>query len=824
MKTRIQSLGGMRSRLVFLVAWSLIPAGSVHADFSDDLAKASAPTSDGVPDVAIVRLHSLAKQNLTPDQRRLLAENLVQALIAANRPGEAVSVIQQNKLDQTASDKFWWAQALASLGQTGEALARYNAAAADNQFLLRNDAIFGSAEMLRALNRSDDAIQRLSPLLQIKAWQTRTALSLASLYLDKNDSQNARRALKSVANETPGQRKQRRFLTGRLELVEGHPDRALAYLEPLTKKPREITHPVMVATLFLIADAHLQLKTPETGDDFLEDFIDHHPADAALPELFAKLDELYRAEKKPVRAELERWTREAEQPRRGLAQWFLARIELRAGRRDRVRQLLGALRSSHADLPDLAAGLLELAELDYHEDNWADVIALVDDAIAWRPPDELKQRFQFLSARAQYAMGNFQSAVGTFQRLGRPHSPFAAAALYNASLGWLQLGDHVRFTTVANELPAPGDDRAELQLQEGLLRAKQQQPDAADRLRKFIADFPENSRVSEAWVALAELAFHQNGGGAEEARKLLARAAVSKPTQTAKERADYLTIWIEDAAGANSDHVIDLAKQFLAQYRASPFAGDVRMKLAEVYYLRQDFSNAQTQFELFAQQNPSSPLAEKAIFFAAESSMASMAPHTLDRAISMFDQVAQMKGELRWAARNEQALIERKLGKPQDALLLYEEVLKNDARPGEKREALCGKGDIYFELSTTDPKNYDRAIQAYDELATSTTEPGHWHNQALFKKGVCLEKRADHEGALATFYQVLDTPPRSDRTPELFWFYKAGFNAARLLETESHWDSAARVYQKLVAARGSRSEEARIRLNELRLEHFLWSD
>jgi hypothetical protein len=45
-----------------------------------------------------------------------------------------------------------------------------------------------------------------------------------------------------------------------------------------------------------------------------------------------------------------------------------------------------------------------------------------------------------------------------------------------------------------------------------------------------------------------------------------------------------------------------------------------------------------------------------------------------------------------------------------------------------------------------------------------------------------------------------------------------------LLESGSNWDSAARVYQKLVAAGGSRSEEARIRLNQLRLEHFLWSD
>src|SRR5204863_1852484 len=115
-------------------------------------------------------------------------------------------------------------------------------------------------------------------------------------------------------------------------------------------------------------------------------------------------------------------------------------------------------------------------------------------------------------------------------------------------------------------------------------------------------------------------------------------------------------------------------------------ASDVRMKLAEGYYLRQDFPNAETQFELLTQQNPKAPFVEKALFFAAESAMASMAPHSLDRAIVLFDQVVQLKGELRWSARNEQAVIERKLGKPQEALLLYDEVLKNDAKPGEKRE------------------------------------------------------------------------------------------------------------------------------------------
>src|SRR5213076_3196824 len=113
-----------------------------------------------------------------------------------------------------------------------------------------------------------------------------------------------------------------------------------------------------------------------------------------------------------------------------------------------------------------------------------------------------------------------------------------------------------------------------------------------------------------------------------------------------------------------------------------------------------------TQFEIIAQENPNDPLTEKALFFAAESAMSSMSEHTLDRALVLFDQIVQKNGALRWAARNEQAVIERKLGKSKDALALYDEVLKSDAAPSDKREALCGKGDIFFEAGATDSNSY----------------------------------------------------------------------------------------------------------------------
>src|SRR5207247_9831081 len=112
-------------------------------------------------------------------------------------------------------------------------------------------------------------------------------------------------------------------------------------------------------------------------------------------------------------------------------------------------------------------------------------------------------------------------------------SPWAKVALFDACTGWLQLGDHARFVAEYNELEKQGGDeesRASLRLEEGLMQAAKGDKKAAESLQRFIRDFPKNPRVSEAWVSLAELAFHFSPPRLDEARRNLARAAEAKPT------------------------------------------------------------------------------------------------------------------------------------------------------------------------------------------------------------------------------------------------------------------------------------------------------
>lgn len=791
-----------------------------------DLKNAVQPLDDGLPQVAVIRLRKLLDGESGAPEKKAIAAKLGEALLAAGDAEKALQVLQDSGLQDLPAVPLARAQALASLRRWNEALPLYHRVATQSEPLFRTTALFGQAEALRALNRFDEALPLFESLFVDPQWSDRAQLRAVELLLDKQDTSRARRLLDRTRPAALSDKKEKRFLQGRLEAQLDHPERAIELLQTILRSPEGTSRAVLIATLCAIAEANLRLGTPEAGDDPLEDFVEHHPTDPELPVVFEKLDQLYRAERQPSSQELGRWANDSVQPRRSLAQWYLARSELRAGRREGALRLFAKFRADRGPVSALAHGLFEFAQLEIEDHRFDEALAILNEARALQPAPEWLDRIVQLSGHAQYYSKHFEAAAVTFEQVAHASPEFARDSFYNAALAWLQLGDN-RFLADANELSQGGGDaetRGDLLLEQGLTQAAQGNKKAKETIEGFLREFPRHKRTAEAWLALAELAFHDAPARLDDARQNLGRARKSDPSAAVAERADYLAIWIEDATSATDPgKVAGAAGEFLRKYPASSFTSDVRMKLAETYYRQQDFPNAQTQFQILAQENQRGPFTERALFFAAKSATQSMATQSLDRALVLLDEVVKRNGELKWAARNEQAATERKLGKAQDAATLYDEVLQGNAKPEEKREALCGKADIHYESGQVDPENYRRAIDLYDQLATQKDAPPHWRNQAIFKKGICLEKLGDRENALATFYKIIEEETRPDRPQrEFFWYYKAGFNAARLLEEDSKWQPAAVVYQKLTSAGGGRSEEAKSRLARLRLEHFLW--
>lgn len=818
--------GNQRALRLLLVLLLVLDGGRLARAELPGLDYAARPIADGVPQVAVVRLRGLLAGKMPAEERRAATTKLGEALVATGQPEAALKVLAEPSVRDIPETAFFRAQALARLARWAEALPLYENAASESGFRFRAEALFGTAQALRALGRPEEALQVLHDLAQHQSWRVRARYRSVELLLDKNDVARAARTLDSVQPRDISERKERRYLRGCVEAKLHRRERAIRAFASILGSPEGAPHPLLVATLFSIAETHLRASKPEEGDDYLEEFIERHPADPELARIFAKLDQLYAAQRRQTRHELGRWSRDAAQPRRALAQWHLARAELRLGRREQAVAIFRRLHKSRPAVPALAEAFLEHARLELEDGRLEQAVAILESARKLRPAPALLQQIDSLAGRGYYTAERFDAAAKSFQRVALAGSAYTKDALFNASLAWLQSGDAAQLAASKQELAQRGGDeqlRGDLLLEQGLVDAAKGGKNAAAALQNFLREFPKHPRASEAWVALAEMAFHAAPPRLDEARKNLALAVEAQWTPAAKERADYLGIWIEDTMPTPDEaKVIALASRFLQEHSASPLAADVRLKLAETFYRRQNFAAAQTQFELLAPQKPDSALAEKARFFAARSAMQTMGPASLDRALVLFGEVVKGNGEWKWAARNEQALIERRLGKPQDAMTLYDEVLRSDAKPEEKREALCAKADILYELGATERENYRRAIALYEQLAEQAEGSAHWRNQALFKKGTCLEKLALRPEALATFYQIVEGEGRPDRPREYFWFYKAGFNAARLLEEESKWQPAAAIYEKLAFAGGGRSEEARARLNRVRLEHYLW--
>src|SRR5206468_12982281 len=140
-------------------------------------------------------------------------------------------------------------------------------------------AAFGAAQMLLALYQSYEVIRAYHALENDPRFGVSAFLREAELFIAKQDSVMAKRVLDGTQTKITTDKRQRRLLHARIELLNQRPEKAVELLDSLVKKPEGESRETVIAALFAMADAQLQMNTPEAGDDYLEGFIDRHPID-----------------------------------------------------------------------------------------------------------------------------------------------------------------------------------------------------------------------------------------------------------------------------------------------------------------------------------------------------------------------------------------------------------------------------------------------------------------------------------------------------------------------------------------------------------------
>lgn len=765
---------------------------------------------DGLPQAAIYKLRSATTPWASKEDEMASRLLLARALIAAGRNEESVPLLQP--LAATNSEAaFWLAEAFSTLGKPADALALYAGLAKVPEFADR--AIIGEARMLKALNRSPEAIAALASFYAEKPESLATALELARTYLELSDDANALKILGSLRNTSPREQQIADYLTARALLLAKQPAKAEQKLRDIHDPPATLAADIAIA----LAESRVLQGDRTEAEKSLEVFIDTNSRLPGLADVFVALNRIYASQGAASSSELRRWAENTKDaPRAALALFYLARNEARNSKIERSRDLYAEFLTKNPLHPladearaELGASLLAAGQAE---------------GALQELPEGHTARIDFLRGEALDLLGRYKDAASAF--LTASSSPgLAGAALSNSAISAFYAGTPDAQNQALLRLQQANQVAAleKVRFFQALHQASMRQPGSGDLLRKIAES--NSPFAQQAQLSLAEWDYLQ--GDLPSARNDLIRVSEIKsdsaPDPKIEERSQFLGIFLADKGTSESDaDVTKLAQAFLDSYPGSPFEPEVRMKLGEILFRRGNYLGAREQFGLITDKFPDSPLVEKALFLSAQAMARSMDPAVMEEAIAVYEKVAKGGGPLALRSRLALAMLWSSMKRYKDAFRLFDSILQSNPDQDLRNMTLIEKGDTYNALGPQAADNYNQAIAAWKQIVDDPKSPKNWSYQAQVKMGAAYEKLGNTDAALDCYYAVFSQPQKG--APEYFWYYKAGFDAGSLLERQKLWKEAIAVYDKIGSIEGPRSEEARERVNKLRLENFIWDN
>jgi tetratricopeptide (TPR) repeat protein len=799
----------MKARAVLLLF--LIAGFGARADEAEKaIALGRSARADGVPQAAI---HALEQAAAAKNASAPVVVELARCLLESDREAEAVRWLSDTPHRDEPEVTFWRAQALAQKGDYQAALADYNRAA-KNDFPLREEAELGRARMLEALGRDSLALAVYRNAPEGGPWRNSASLAAAALYIRAGQFSQAREMLARVQGGNREIKDFQEYLRASLALTSGDDAGAWDIYEDFGPKDRRLAAGGVIGEAEVLARGN-QIEKAETA---LEGFVRENPRSPLLADVLAKLDEIRAQEKEPSNTALKQWENDDANPARSaLATFYLAREDERQGRADRAMRNYAEFVQKHPGHPLRDEAAARLARLQIADNRPEDALRTL--ATAGHSP-EADARLRFLRGAALYELGRYADAGKASVTAANVDESLAEPALSNAALAAIAAGNEPLAAEILNSLRKQSSGAARrVELAEALASAREGNPDAAEQL-SWLASHG-GAIGDKARLALAEwrlLVAHDRAGARAEFRRVSNSAAAGRGDQK-----DYFAVYLADDGSAGAvKAVTQAARDFLARNPDSPRAADVRMKWGEALMRAGDYRGARVQFEQAAQSSSDPALQQSAKFLAARAAAGSMQPEEIGLAIGLLEDVAKGKSsELAEQARLEQAMLQSTIS-PKDSLTILDALAASTKDPRLRLTARLKKAEVLYAMGAKEPARISEAIHEWHALATDPNALPAERNEALTRAAAASEQAGDFDAALADYYAVLNAPRAAQ--PEYFWYYKAGFEAAKMLADRNRLKEAAAIYDKMAAAPGPRADDAKQRVKRLRLENFIWED
>jgi len=459
--------------------------------------------------------------------------------------------------------------------------------------------------------------------------------------------------------------------------------------------------------------------------------------------------------------------------------------------------------------------------------------------------DLLSRQADFQLGQMAYGRRNYSDAAAAFRRASRGNDALAEDALMNLQLSYSQSDDLAKLRESATILRQQFPQSAylpRLPLLEGTVLERQGKLEEAESVYAMaLAAMPksadqkkkpgENVRA-ELLIRQAELL--EARGASRQATKLYEEFAKQLPNAPEVVDAKRRSILAAKASGRISpQEAIKRLKALQAAHPKDPLAPRIAMHVGEHYHAAGDYVSAQNQFLKIASDYPDHSLSDAARFSAG---LAAAAHGDYDDAVAILEKV-RSESPLKTDARLLQGKIYHRQLRFQDALTIFDSLLKSVDDGPLFAEALLRRGHCLFAMAERDPVQYELAAAAYGQLIDSGQGDAAQRNEAGFRRARAFEKLGRPEEALALYMEVAQNgmvtetggevsnpesiPVVLDET-EILWRTKAGLEAGRLLQAREDWRGALRVYRKLEAMGGPGASQLKSLINRIRRDHYIF--
>lgn len=802
----------MKNLSTILLLVSLAPTAFCASPAEE---KAESALRDGLPGAAIAPLEQ-AMRKASVAEKHSLGLLLARAQLASGKSAEAIRTLDES-CERTSSEVVLVrSAALAAQGKLEDA-----AKLAETQTFSSPDA-----KLLLARIRSEQgdasAARALLPAAGDPLPADPDALRLLlDLQFQLGEYKAQQDAIETARRDSLLPAPELDVANGHLLLSQDHPSEASEIFRAVLASG-DLPSPVRDNARLGLARSLTALGVDARAREVLRETITTSPDTPTMRETMERWIALTRKAGEDPSGDLRTWSAEKGTRRARESRLQLARAEIDAKRADSAITLLkDAEAGAGATADDALRSRLLIAEASIAAGNTDEALAILDDLSASTKGSEFA--VADLRGRAYAAKGDHRKAYESFQSaLERARSQEeTAAAATNAMLEALAADDTAlaRQSYEVLRRTAPADPS--LLRWSFLLATAEARQGNIDSLSALAGRTPAAEYAFQSKLALAEWRLAR--GEAAAAERILRTAQQEADTPDRAASLEAAEIFTADSAGSRPrEDLVAACESFLSKFPAKPESVDVRFKLAELHSRAGDHAAAESILAELARAQSDAGTAALAKFLAAQAASRSMSPEGTGRALAWYDEIAQTSTPLRHRARFEQASLLLRDQHFADALTLYDRMLSSDPPSEVRQAALMEKGDTLFAMGAQDPAKLTEAAETYAKVSGDLTSPADWRDQAACKRAAALARAGRTPEALAAYRDVLSRPPGQSAEP--FWFYKAGLEAARLLEEQKDWTAAIAVYDQLAAVKGPQREELSQRARRLRLEHFIWEN